>query len=139
MRHSSSSSAPAARWIAPSTPPPPSRLEFAAFTIASTSSCVMLPCTIEIRPRTLMPSEPACDRETCPVIAGDRHDRRGVVRCGPVQDRGRPDREGPGQAERGADIAEHARAVGLIETRAGAPARRLADAAAAVERGLVAL
>jgi hypothetical protein len=32
---------PAARWIAPSTPPPPSNDEFAALTIASTASVVM--------------------------------------------------------------------------------------------------
>jgi len=31
---------PAARWIAPSTPPPPSRLEFAALTMTSTASVV---------------------------------------------------------------------------------------------------
>src|SRR5215469_6511471 len=40
-RHSSSRSGPAARWIAPSTPPPPSKDEFAALTIASTRSVVM--------------------------------------------------------------------------------------------------
>jgi hypothetical protein len=32
---------PAARWIAPSTPPPPSSDEFAALTMASTRSVVM--------------------------------------------------------------------------------------------------
>jgi hypothetical protein len=37
------SSGPAARWIAPSTPPPPASAEFAALTIASTSSVVMSP------------------------------------------------------------------------------------------------
>src|SRR5439155_1689133 len=37
VRHSASSSGPAARWIAPSTPPPPSSVVFAAFTIASAS------------------------------------------------------------------------------------------------------
>src|SRR6476469_5234401 len=42
-RHSSKSSDPAALCIAPSTPPPPSKLVFAAFTIASTSSFVMSP------------------------------------------------------------------------------------------------
>src|SRR6185437_4709073 len=40
-RHSCSSPGPAARWIAPSTPPPPRRLEFAALTIASSASVVM--------------------------------------------------------------------------------------------------
>src|SRR2546428_13545230 len=35
--------------MAPSTPPPPSRVEFAAFTIASTSSVVMSPRTTSIQ------------------------------------------------------------------------------------------
>src|SRR5262249_918929 len=42
------SSGPAARWIAPSTPPPPSSVRLAALTIASTSSQVMSPSTISI-------------------------------------------------------------------------------------------
>src|SRR6266853_601168 len=41
VRHSASSSGPAARWIAPSTPPPPSSERFAAFTMASTCKVVM--------------------------------------------------------------------------------------------------
>src|SRR6185437_6891048 len=41
LRHSAKSSGPAARWIAPSTPPPPKREVFAALTIASTASVVM--------------------------------------------------------------------------------------------------
>src|SRR5438034_2121036 len=48
VRHSASSSGPAARWIAPSTPPPPRSVVFAAFTIASTSTIVMSPRTISI-------------------------------------------------------------------------------------------
>jgi len=40
-RHSWTRSGPAARWIAPSTPPPPSSEEFAALTIASTSRVVI--------------------------------------------------------------------------------------------------
>src|SRR5437868_30273 len=40
-RHASTSWRPAARWIAPSTPPPPSNDEFAALTIASTFKVVM--------------------------------------------------------------------------------------------------
>src|SRR4051812_45014953 len=36
---------PPARWIAPSTPPPPANRLFAALTIASTSCCVMSPST----------------------------------------------------------------------------------------------
>src|SRR5580698_4737365 len=38
-------SAPAARWMAPSTPPPPRRWRFAALTTASTRSAVMSPWT----------------------------------------------------------------------------------------------
>src|SRR5262245_53050981 len=49
MRHSATRSGPAARWIAPSTPPPPSRLVFAALTIASTSSVVMSATQISSR------------------------------------------------------------------------------------------
>ena len=44
-RHASSSRGPAAAWIAPSTPPPPSSAEFAALTMASTRSVVMSPRT----------------------------------------------------------------------------------------------
>src|SRR5690606_21687209 len=44
LRHSSSRPGPAARWIAPSTPPPPSRVELAALTMASMSSVVMSAC-----------------------------------------------------------------------------------------------
>jgi len=52
VRHSASSSGPAARWIAPSTPPPPSSEVLAALTIASTVSRVMSPSSIRIRPRS---------------------------------------------------------------------------------------
>src|SRR6266850_5676478 len=41
--HASRSSGPAARWMAPSTPPPPSSVSFAALTIASIASAVMSP------------------------------------------------------------------------------------------------
>jgi hypothetical protein len=41
--HSATSSGLAARWIAPSTPPPPRSDEFAAFTIASTFIFVISP------------------------------------------------------------------------------------------------
>src|SRR6516164_850862 len=44
----SSSRGPAARWIAPSTPPPPSRDSLAAVTIASASCAVMSPSTTSI-------------------------------------------------------------------------------------------
>ena len=50
-RHSASSCGPAARWIAPSTPPPPSRFSLAALTIASASgSVVMSPRCSVMRP-----------------------------------------------------------------------------------------
>src|SRR5262245_10117957 len=41
VRHSRRRSGPAARWIAPSTPPPPSSVELAALTIASTARPVI--------------------------------------------------------------------------------------------------
>src|SRR5947209_4661160 len=40
-----SSRAPAARWMAPSTPPPPASASLAALTTASTASVVMSPRT----------------------------------------------------------------------------------------------
>src|SRR5881296_2057214 len=48
VRHSARISGPPARWMAPSTPPPPSSDELAAFTMASTSCVVMSPATISI-------------------------------------------------------------------------------------------
>src|SRR3954471_8437233 len=48
LRHSSSSSDPAARWIAPSTPPPPSSDSLAALTIASIFNLVMSACMTSI-------------------------------------------------------------------------------------------
>src|SRR5687767_8503562 len=48
-RHSWRIAGPPARWMAPSTPPPPSSDEFAAFTIASTFCFVMSPWTRSIR------------------------------------------------------------------------------------------
>ena len=47
-RHSSRISGPPARWMAPSTPPPPSRELLAALTMASTRSSVMSPRTISM-------------------------------------------------------------------------------------------
>jgi hypothetical protein len=41
VRHSATSFGPAARWIAPSTPPPPNNDVLAALTMASTASVVM--------------------------------------------------------------------------------------------------
>src|SRR5437870_2690443 len=51
VRHSSTSAGPAARWMAPSTPPPPARLLLAAVTMASTVWRVMSPSTTSIRSR----------------------------------------------------------------------------------------
>src|SRR6187431_664459 len=48
MRHSATSSLPAARWIAPSTPPPPSSEPLAALTMASTARVVMSACSARI-------------------------------------------------------------------------------------------
>src|SRR6185295_5864206 len=58
MRHWSTNSGPAARWIAPSTPPPPSKDSLAALTIASTSSRVMSPSMTSRRVMVL----PVADR-----------------------------------------------------------------------------
>ena len=50
LRHSASNSLPAARWMAPSTPPPPRRDLFAAFTIATTVVIfVMSPWVVRMR------------------------------------------------------------------------------------------
>ena len=54
-RQAASNAGPAARWIAPSTPPPPRSDEFAAFTIASTISCVISPRTTSSRTGARMP------------------------------------------------------------------------------------
>src|SRR5207302_6305236 len=43
LRHSAMMVGPPARWMAPSTPPPPARAEFAALAIASASTSTMLP------------------------------------------------------------------------------------------------
>src|SRR3989449_9374976 len=45
VRHSARISGPPARWMAPSTPPPPSSVVLAAFTIASVACVVMSPRT----------------------------------------------------------------------------------------------
>src|SRR5439155_19226120 len=47
-RHSARTPGPAARWMAPSTPPPPSSELLAALTMASTSWTVMSPWTTSI-------------------------------------------------------------------------------------------
>ena len=86
--HSSSNAGPAARWIAPSTPPPPSSVSLAALTIASTARVVMSPCQTSI----FMRPSPACEvirAAAAPAVptVGDRasmlrHDR--LTRCDPT-------------------------------------------------------
>src|SRR5579884_2811165 len=44
LRHSSMMLGPPARWMAPSTPPPPASAELAALTMASASTFVISPC-----------------------------------------------------------------------------------------------
>ena len=75
VSHSFSSDGPAAECMAPSTPPPPSRVLLAAFTMASISSRVMSPCqreTLELNnescgysssPSSLLGGRPSSSRE----------------------------------------------------------------------------
>src|SRR5687768_16270132 len=70
-RHSASSSGPAARWIAPSTPPPPSNDSLAALTMASTSRVTMLArrawsLSIMRFSPTPIPAFPLRGKESCP-------------------------------------------------------------------------
>src|SRR5271165_5521362 len=51
---------PPARWIAPSTPPPPSREELAAFTMASVCSRVMSPGPLTTRRRSASDTRRTC-------------------------------------------------------------------------------
>src|SRR5690606_24975144 len=71
-RHSSRSAGPAAAWIAPSTPPPPSSDELAALPIASTCSRVMSPSAVSTWTPEISTSVigPAC--RTHPLGAGHR-------------------------------------------------------------------
>src|SRR5262245_32470644 len=67
VRHSASSSGPAARWIAPSTPPPPSSELLAALTIASVRWRVMSPCSTRIA--VTRPALLALERELAQPVA----------------------------------------------------------------------
>src|SRR5262249_6539718 len=69
---SPSSPGPAARWMAPSTPPPPSSDSFAALTRASTSSWVMSPSTTRTRSArvTAIPTSVPCLEIPGTVYAG---------------------------------------------------------------------
>src|SRR2546426_11242001 len=91
---------PAARWIAPSTPPPPKRVAFAALTIASTACRVISPWTaswLAIR-ANLACAAPA------PIVSCGRRVRRsplfrGAPAPGPAE--GRDAMPGRGLIERG--------------------------------------
>src|SRR5436305_14332721 len=80
LRHSSRSFGPAARWIAPSTPPPPSRLELAAFTMASTFCSVTSPMVISMRLAALL-IKVLCSRPYAqrPRRAAERADQEVIV------------------------------------------------------------
>ncbi len=67
-RHSRMTEGPAARWMAPSTPPPPRRPLLAAFTTASVSCRVMSPTTIVIR-RPPLGEAPGFTTVTSPILA----------------------------------------------------------------------
>lgn len=67
---------PAARWIAPSTPPPPSSEVLAALTMASTASVVMSAWMARTKAGILEKLMPAKDREGAePSIAVGRSKR----------------------------------------------------------------
>src|SRR5690349_24131056 len=85
-RHAPTISGPPARWIAPSTPPPPRSVVFAALTIASVSCRVM-------SPRTSSSVAPAIVR--CPTPLPGRE------RLGGPRGLGGPGRRGPLSRRRG--------------------------------------
>src|SRR3954447_10852301 len=73
-RHAARRSGPAARWMAPSTPPPPRSDELAALTMASTASVVMSPrhastAVIEVPSSEASCNPPLRDR----AVLGDNH------------------------------------------------------------------
>src|SRR3954470_13127013 len=73
-RHAASSSGPAARWMAPSTPPPPRSDELAALTMASTATVVMSPRHASTAVIELPSSEASCNpplRDR--AVLGDNH------------------------------------------------------------------
>src|SRR5690606_29277208 len=85
LRHSSSNRGPAARWIAPSTPPPPSSELLAALTIASTASRVISPCRVEIG-MTLHPEDAETGRLDRRVKAGPQAERQHLACLARVDD-----------------------------------------------------
>ena len=104
----SSAAGPAARWMAPSTPPPPRSAPFAALTIASTASVVMSAVTISIievrlpirvmatygHTSRLIPKNPATGPRTCvSSIRASRHDHRLHRVRRATRSRARPGRE----------------------------------------------
>src|SRR5207249_10005149 len=73
VRHAARISGPPARWMAPSTPPPPSSVVLAAFTIASVACAVMSPRTSS----TVAPAHSR--RRTLPGY--HRGPRQAIVSC----------------------------------------------------------
>ena len=85
---------PPARWIAPSTPPPPASAELAALTIASVGILVMSPSvTDSTRPgATSHSSITSChlrvaSHRPCPIGHGAKDARRGSRAHGPTRGR----------------------------------------------------
>src|SRR5258708_2905585 len=106
---------PAARWMAPSTPPPPDNAEFAALTIASTGILVISPVTIlSFRPFGKVRSMPAIVRiSMAQALVLFDIDGTLVRRAGPLH------RESLVEAVR--------RATGLDTTTDGVPTQGMLD------------
>src|SRR5699024_5275577 len=98
--HSSSNPRPATAWMAPSTPPPPSSVEFAALTMASAATAVMSPCMMVIFMIAALPRVRTCPRSPSGLhaFAGERPDPAGPRphaadwRPGPIDQRPGRDR-----------------------------------------------
>src|SRR5690606_17803546 len=100
--HSSRMAGPPRRWIAPSTPPPPSSVEFAALTTASTACSVMSPRSRRSRALPISSSSTG-SRSRC--VCGNLHS------CAPLSSGavgasgggiGQPERERAAHARRAA-------------------------------------
>src|SRR5689334_4642320 len=99
--HSSRIAGPPLRWMAPSTPPPPSRVSFAALTIASTFCSVMSPSTTTTRPSRIRISllwgggRQPVDPSRHQGRTGDRgrHHEHGAERDQEAHERGHPEAE----------------------------------------------
>src|SRR6266404_4730441 len=114
VRHSSRIWGPPARWMAPSTPPPPSSVVLAAFTITSVAWVVMSPRTsstvapAQSRRRTLAryhrrPRQAILELRPRPPRAPDGRLRSLLASAAePVRRGGEPARDGPHAVGRGA-------------------------------------